>query len=204
MNIINPIIKSLIFFLAAMSLCSCVHLKSPQENLADLENKTVAAVISGCTLKYKTNNTFLPDTDTSHSCSVNWSSGPNNTISLEGYTSITFLAPGTYKFSGVYADLYDRRYISYHRDEGEPSIFTDFSVQGGEVIYIGDFLIDLRKTKSFLHATKPVEYYSNEYLMKVLSRNYPTIANKIERRLVRTRPEFKYARSLLPILEEEK
>lgn len=191
------------------NLSGCAHFfmgKTPQENLLDLENGTVAAVISGCELRYKEVNLILSDEIKSTECMVMWGSQEGNIATLKGYISITFVKPGVYEFAGFYGIVYNyprTSNISYI-EKDTPSLFKSFSVKGGEVIYIGDFLIDITSSKQLVRSTqfRYFDYRKTGGFGKKLAK-YNVLLDKLENKLVDFRPEVKAAQKLFPVLDSE-
>ena len=189
-----------------LTLSSCIHSKSLEENLSDLRTGQAAIVISGCTGEYRENNLIFSNKDHSPPCTTNWKSALGEGISLSGYSSLNFIPPGTYEFNGFYFSTYDDRYFTYTVTDNAPSIFTKFSVKGGEVVYIGNFNIDARGSKQILRAIRPTSYVDTS--VSVMKRLHPLYFNsetnlekKFTRRLVTLKPEAKMVRDLFPVLE---
>lgn len=195
-------------YLMLFTLSGCAHLfmmKTPEENLLDLENGTVAAVISGCELHYTKVNLFQADTTGSTSCTVGWESPEGNTAIFRGYTSIAFIKPGIYEFGGFQSIIYSHpttQRVSYFEEKDTPSLFKSFSVKGGEVIYIGDLLIDTTASKQLVRSIqfKYFDYRKSGSFGKELAK-YDVLLDKLENRLVDFKPEVKAARDLFPVLE---
>lgn len=184
--------KQIYCLLLSLTLASCV---TPKQNLENLQNGTVAAVISGCTLKYRTNNYILKDTDEVTSCSVGW--GSNREVRFDGYTDINFVRPGTYEFKSFMGSFNSSHY-SYTRTDS-PSMFSNFSVQGGEVIYIGHLGVDARDSRRILRA---FNYFDrHEMAVNLLNKKYPSLVDKLEKRQVEMKEEAKLVRDLVPFLE---
>ena len=192
--------KLLILLLSTM-LSSCAHIKTPEENIKDLNNGTVALVISGCDFKYKTNNIILSDTEEDSYCTTYWKSDNGNSISLRGYSNINFILPGTYELSGFNGYIDSRTSIVYNKKDEAPSLFTSFTVEGGEVIYIGDFEMNTVETKLVLQSIKPV-YYKMTTNTEYLGKYYPSLTGRLENRYVEMKPEFEFIRDYMPIIEE--
>jgi hypothetical protein len=190
--------QTLFLLLIGFNLVAC---KTPQENLQDLKEKKVAAVISGCR---------FTDGDKKSSCETKWRLV--NDLSqvyyaghrFVGYTSVTFIPPGTYTFYNMCAYSSDKLFC-YTRGWDKPSMLTNFTVSGGEVVYIGDFEIDISKTRLMIHAIKPFYAKDNTVYLK---KYFPTYFNDesnfdIQDRVVSLTPIVKFAKKYIPMIEGE-
>ncbi len=193
--------NKLLILLVSATLSSCMHSKTPEENIKDLNNETVALVISGCAFKYKTNNILFSDTEKDSFCTTYWKSDSGNSISLRGYSNINFILPGTYELNGFNGFIDSRTSIVYNKKDDAPSLFTSFTVKGGEVVYIGDFEMNTVETKLVLQSIKPF-YYKMSTVTKYLGKYYPSLTGRIESRHVRIKPEFEFMRDYMPVIEE--
>jgi len=102
-----------LFLVATLSfiLSGCIHIKTPEENLKDLENGTVAAVVSGCSFIFIQERFLLPDKEDENTCGVRWKTESGETVYFHGYHSVKFITPGTYEFSEFTGDIDPRAYI---------------------------------------------------------------------------------------------
>lgn len=209
MTLARTFLKYSLYLLMLFSLSGCAHLfmtKTPEENLLDLENGTVAAVISGCGIRSKQVNLFRADAIKYTSCTLMWRSQEGNSATLDGYPSIDFVKPGIYEFAGFYGTVYDyatTTRVSYI-EKDTSSLFKSFSVKGGGVIYIGDFIIDNTGSKRLVHSIqfRYSDYRKSGSFGKKLAK-YDVLLDKLENRLIDFKPEVKAARDLFPVLETQ-
>lgn len=182
-------IKKLIYFLfLSIALSSCT---TPKENLENLEKGNVAAVISGCMIKFRERNLILKNSDATTLCEVGWGYKENNRFS--GYTDINFVRPGTYKF-----ESFNGLNLYYRRGES-PSMFSNFSVKGGEVIYIGHLVADIRESNRILQAFKYFDMHQKA--IDLLNKKYPSLVDKLEVRPVAITKEARFVRDMIPMLD---
>ena len=194
---LNKIIVKLSIFLL-LALSSCAHKKTPEENLSDLNNKTVAVVISGCKLNHE-NYWFSKSREATHGCSIFWKKvgQKSDELRFSGYTSINFIEPGTYEFYGFCGPGVSGVHYEYNKKDKHPSIFTNFSVKGGEIVYIGNFFIDVTKSKLILQAITPVYYKTDTIPLG----KYGVLADKIQKRHVKLKDSAKFVKKYVPVIE---
>ena len=196
----------------SFTLTSCFGpIRTPEYNIKDLEERKVGAVISGCKSKYNTHPMFfMPEKIEEKYCSTSWynigdykqdpKTYANDSIDFKGYYNINFVKPGTYRLIGFSGDMDDSYYFSWRGKKGkDPLFFTDFNVTAGEVIYIGNFLIDRTKTKLILHSIEPVYYKTEPWQFK----SYDVLKNKVKNRYVKRTNLASFAKKNIPILETE-
>lgn len=203
----NMFIKILPIFLLLL-LTNCVNRQEiANQNLEDLQSKKVAAVISGCSFKNK---------DYSMSCRVKWrkvSDNNYNNIGIEfedGYTTLSFIEPGTYEFLGIRASTATMNYIktfSFDWTDKKPKLITDFTVKGGEIISIGDIYVDAKKTNLILQSLE-VKYYTKETILKYLKKGFPhyftgqkNLLENFEDRDVKLTKKAKFFKKYVPVVE---
>ena len=204
------IFSKVMFFVYLIStLSSCVHMKSPEENLSELRSGQAALVASGCSAEFTEQNIIFANKDESTSCTTYWRSSSGERISLSSYNSLAFVTPGTYEFDGFLFFIDSSRYYYYDKKKDSPSMFTNFTVKGGEIAYIGDFKIDLRKTKKILYAIRPV-YYKQKYKTKYLEDDFPVYFNnqtrlskKLKKRYVRLTKAASIVKYYLPTIDKK-
>jgi hypothetical protein len=64
----------------------------------------------------------------------------------------------------------------YNKKDHEPSMFTKFSIKGGEVMYIGNFEVDVRKAGKIRDSLRNF-HYTRKSLLRYLEKNYPSYFN---------------------------
>ena len=164
----KPFLILILFFIA-----SCAKTNN-NGSVANLENHAMAAVISGCTYTYEGH--FIVPIDTKRSCTTTWENINGNKININGPTNLVFVEPGTYEFVGYHSDTSPRS--SYTKYPNTLSIFNKFSIKSGEVIYIGHFNVDSRKTK---FALQSMFFSQKETLVEdYLNKFYPTLINRMK------------------------
>lgn len=193
--------NNLLILSLTIALSSCVHIKTPEENIRDLDNRATALVISGCEFKYKTNNILLQDTEKVSFCTTYWESKNGNEVSFRGYSNINFITPGTYEFTGISGYISSQESQFYNKPKESPSILTSFTVEGGDVIYIGDIEFNTINSKYVLQSIEPV-YYKMDYISKYLAKRYPTLTSRLQKRHIKMKPEMEFVRDYIPSIEE--
>ncbi len=194
---------SIIFIMSSLS--GCFHFRSPKENLAEFYAGNLAVVISSCEMKGEFKAFFFMDaTSRNTRCDVKWrqvgGNGESVTFSYRKPT-LKFIEPGTYRFSYIGGSTQEIRY-SYTREENSPSMLTDFTVKGGEVIYIGSMLFDTFNSKIVLQSIKPF-HYKLDYIKKTaFGEEYSILKPKLQNRLVRLKDSAKLIRDNLPVIEK--
>jgi hypothetical protein len=163
-------LKYIFILITCSNLIGCLHIKTPAENLQDLRDGKVGAVITGCS--YYTENNSQID------CSTEWRSG-DTYVFFTGYDVIKFIKPGTYKFNG-YTMLEIGYPYNIHRSykpkKSNPNIISDFTINPGEVIYIGKLEVDTRKTRILIHAMS-IWHFKKENQLKNFKKYFPQYFN---------------------------
>ena len=189
-----------IFIIATCSnLIGCAHIKTPAENLQDLKDGKVGAVISGCSY-YTAKNRQID-------CKTKWESG-DTFVSFNGYDVIKFLKPGTYSFNGYTAfeiDYPNQIWYGYTPKKGDSKIITDFTIDPGQVIYIGELEVDSRKTKVLIHAMSIKAIKKKEKQLEYFKKIFPQYFNDnfqldYKERFIGLTPTAKAAKAI-PVLE---
>jgi hypothetical protein len=203
----NIFIKVLPIFLLLL-LTNCVNRQEiANQNLEDLRSKKVVAVISGCSFENK---------DYSMSCRLKWrqlSDDNYNNIGIEfedEYTTLSFIKPGTYQFLGISASTMTSTQIktfSFDYTDKKPKLITDFTVKGGDIIYIGYIYVDAKKTNLAMHSLG-IRYYNKETVLEYLKKGYSyyftgqeNLLENFKDRYVKLTEEAKFIKKYVPVVE---
>jgi len=160
----------------------------------------VAAVISGCRLEVVEHNLIFPNKSYLINCTAKWQRLSGGAVaSFDGEHDIAFIPPGTYRFKSFSGNFEDRDY-SYYTQNKDSLFLTDFSVNGGDVVYIGNLFIDTTGTKQLLHSLTPV-YYKGSVIKNWLGNNYLGLVHKLKNKDIAFNGRAKIARKWFPMLD---
>lgn len=192
---INITIRLFIIFI----LSSCSHIHNKNDNISSVENKTKAAVISGCSYDYLSK--FIVTADSKQPCITTWKNiETGDQFSTSGYDSINFIAPGIYEFIGYKSKLTNRS--SYTKRPKALSVFSKLNIKGGDVVYIGHLNVNSKKTVSVLDS---MSFYQNkEEAIKYLQSVYPTLVNKINYTPITFSKEAQMVKDVMNKIDGEK
>ncbi|MFQ3307634.1 MAG: hypothetical protein ACI8ZF_000894 [Candidatus Midichloriaceae bacterium] len=209
--------KNIVFLILLLILPSCAtYKKTPEQNMLDFKEGRVGAVISGCRAQHfdyplfsrklellqipchaSWRNFEYNKKNIKKSLHSHWNPFEADTATFYGFMNIQFLEPGTYRFLEFSASLDTSRYVAYSSKD-KSSIFTDFTVKAGEVIYIGDLFVDLAKsTKLVLHSFS-MRYYKLDNIQ--IDKKYAELEYKIQNRYVTLTESAAFAKKYIPIL----
>ncbi|MEK6734414.1 MAG: hypothetical protein AABY27_04825 [Pseudomonadota bacterium] len=138
-----------IFLMQFFFLVSCAYSVSGKTSVNELSNGSKAAIVSGCSIQFKTKlRTFV--NDGGNYCEVTWKGSSGNLVKFNKKLQVKFVEPGEYEFVAFSSALSDLKYRKYGHSK---AIFNPLILQGGDVVYIGDLNFDFRKSSNFLLLT---------------------------------------------------
>ncbi len=204
----NSAAAMLFSFMTLLTSCGGrgVPMLSPDVNLKNFADGKVGAVVSGCKIKYNDVVLFTSKI-TTDDCEAGWYLMNSNTDKTEYYIfdfnhNVRFLKPGVYNLYHFHAELGGM--LSNHRSTLSspastiPYIFTDFIVEPGKIIYIGDLHIDYTKDTNLLIHILDMKYRN---LKNIDLGEYESLRHLLKEDHISLSEIAKFGKTHVPMLE---
>jgi hypothetical protein len=175
-----------ILCLSLLLLAACTH--NHNDGLQKFKAGQAAAVIGGCNYQYKDNFLFSK-INAAQACIMTWQGEGSSQLQLTGKMAMQFVPPGEYEFVAFRAkDTTSFNFLAqgrlpikhskYNKLPGQISIFNKITLKPGDVAYIGNLNVDVRKTGNALQTMHFHQYV--DAAQKYLHKKQPDLLESLQ------------------------